>query len=145
MIGLLYILLTILFILILILLCSLGRYKKNLLLLTKKLEEFQLIIDNLPSPAFIKENSKVIYSNKAFDIAFGINKSSAYKALSKLNLNPTQTITLKFDNDIEKPVTIFSASISVNEKRKSKTCKLETEIRFGTERLTKRSLGLEYK
>ncbi len=119
MIELLYILLTILFILILILLYSLGRYKKNLLLLTKKLEEFQLIIDNLPSPAFIKENSKVIYSNKAFDIAFGINKSSAYKALSKLNLNPTQTITLKFDNDIEKPVTIFSASISVNEKRKN--------------------------
>ncbi|MCF6172950.1 MAG: PAS domain S-box protein, partial [Campylobacteraceae bacterium] len=80
------------------------------------------LLDNLPFPIFYKEKSgKITYKNSSFDINFGINTKETINYLSKYTLKSKEQIKLNFDNNIKKPVLIFTSTILAKNKHKKGT------------------------
>lgn len=70
------------------------------------------LLDALPIPVFYKDkNAKIVYKNSAFISNFGINTQETSSYLSKYASKPKEQITLKFDNNIEKPVLLYISTI----------------------------------
>ncbi len=109
-----FIIILVIFILFL-LLFLIQKLRSKIILLEQKLqggEESKKLLDILPFPIFHKDkNGKIIYLNNSFITSFGINKKITVETLSKSIKKPSQEIELYFDNDIKKPVMIFSSNV----------------------------------
>ncbi|NOX16151.1 MAG: diguanylate cyclase [Epsilonproteobacteria bacterium] len=108
-----------------VLLIIIKKFVSRIATLKKELQDAndnQTLLDNLPLPIFYKdENGKIIYKNSSFDISFGINTKETIGYLSKYTSKPKERITLKFDNNIEKSVSVYTSIILAQNKDKKGT------------------------
>ena len=95
---------------IVLLLLKIKNENKKFKNLKSKYTKIKWSLYNLPTPVFVKKHSKIIYTNQAFDIAFGTNKIETIKLLSKMHLKLHNYIDLEFDNKIRKSTLIFTKS-----------------------------------
>ncbi|WP_331774775.1 diguanylate cyclase domain-containing protein [Sulfurospirillum sp. 1612] len=72
--------------------------------------ESERFLDILPLPIFYEtKHNRAIFTNKSFNLLFGINKKKALETLSLPYRNPIEKITFLCDNDIKKQLLVYSA------------------------------------
>ncbi len=74
--------------------------------------EPERFLDILPLPIFYEtQHNHAIFTNKSFDLLFGINKKTTLETLTQTRHRPLEKITLTCDNDIQKHLLVYSCNI----------------------------------
>jgi len=73
---------------------------------------YEKLFEALPAPIFyIDSNKDTVYTNRFFDISFGVNRAKTIQLLSKSLKGSLNQIELAYDNNIQKKVMIFSSHV----------------------------------